>query len=116
MYEIFESLMKKRGLKYAQISRETGISYSTFTDWKAGRACPKYDKLKKIAEYFGVSVEYLMGEEEKAGYYLNPETARVAQEIFENDELRAFFDVQKDLNPLDNRLFPPLLGAFVTDL
>ena len=64
------------------------------------------DNAKKIADYFGVSVEYLMTGEEKEGgetYYLNDETAKVAQEIFENKELRALFDVQKDMEPDDLR-------------
>ena len=34
-------------------------------------------------------------------YYLNDETAQVAQEIFENKELKALFDVQKDMDPDD---------------
>lgn len=35
------------------------------------------------------------------GYYLNDETARVAQEIFESKELRMLFDVQRDMEPED---------------
>ena len=58
-----------------------------------------------IADYFNVSVDYLMtGEEnESEKYYLNEETAKVAQEIFENKELRTLFDVQKDMDPDDLR-------------
>lgn len=59
-----------------------------------------------ISDYFNVSIEYLMTGAEKAGgetYYLNDETAKVAQEIFENKELRALFDVQKDMEPDDLR-------------
>ncbi len=37
MYEIFAKLLKDRGLKLIDVSRGTGIPYSTFTDWKAGR-------------------------------------------------------------------------------
>ena len=40
-------------------------------------------------------------EVENEKYYLNDETAQVAQEIFENKELRALFDVQKDMDPDD---------------
>ena len=41
--------------------------------------------------------------EDSEKYYLNDETAKVAQEIFENKELRALFDVQKDMEPDDLR-------------
>lgn len=59
MFEIFERLLKQRNEKYSDVSKATGIPYSTFTDWKAGRYTPKQDKLQKIADYFGVSFEYL---------------------------------------------------------
>ena len=60
MYERFEELLKKSGLKISDVARQTGISYSTFTDWKAGRYQPKVVKLQRIADFFGVSIEYLM--------------------------------------------------------
>ena len=60
MYEIFEELIKIKGLKVADVVRATGISPSTFSDWKTGRYTPKQDKLKLIAEYLNVSTEYLM--------------------------------------------------------
>ena len=42
-----------------KVSKETGVSQSTLSDWKRGVSTPKIDKLQKIANYFGVSVEYL---------------------------------------------------------
>ena len=63
----------------------------------------KTNDIKKIADYFNVSVDYLMtgNESDTEKYYLNDETAQVAQEIFENKELKALFDVQKDMDPDD---------------
>lgn len=63
MYEIFEQLLQKHNVKAYQVAKATGITNSTFTDWKNGRSSPKIDKLQKIADYFGVSVDYLMGNE-----------------------------------------------------
>ena len=59
-YQYFEQLLKMEGSTVYRVSKETGISASTFTDWKNGRSVPKADKLKKIADYFGVSLDYLM--------------------------------------------------------
>ena len=104
MYEIFSKLLQSYGVTPYKVSKETGISQSTLSDWKKGKITPKSDTMKKIADYFDVSVDYLMtGEEKKVGekYYLNEETAQVAQEIFENKELRALFDVQRDMEPED---------------
>lgn len=59
MYEIFSELLQKYGLTPYKVSKEVGISQSTLSDWKRGKSTPKIDKLQKIADYFGVSVEYL---------------------------------------------------------
>ena len=103
MYSIFEQLLQKYGVSTYRVSKETGIAQSVFSSWKNGISTPKQDKLKKIADYFTVSVEYLMtGEEKEADrYYINDETAQVAQEIFENKELRALFDVQRGMSAED---------------
>ncbi len=104
MYEIYCKLRDEHGLKDADIVRETGITKSTFSDWKSGRSIPKDVKLKKIADFFGVSLDYLRTGEEKEGtpkYYINEETAAIAQDIFENRELRVLFDAARDAEPED---------------
>ena len=65
MYKIFQELLEKNGVTAYKVGKDTKIASSTFTDWKKGRSEPKQDKLKRIADYFGVSVEYLMTGEEK---------------------------------------------------
>ena len=109
MWEIFEKLMKAKGVRMSDVSRETGVSYSTFTDWKTGRYTPKADKMQKIADYFGVTVEYLMTGEKNDGYYLNPETAKAAQELFENPEYRVLFDAARGSSAEDIYMAADLL-------
>ena len=65
MYKIFESLLHERGVTAYKVAKATGISTASLTDWKKGRSSPKADKLQKIADYFGVSVDYLLGNEPK---------------------------------------------------
>lgn len=65
MWDRFEGLMKAKRLRIADVARETGISYSTFTDWKAGRYHPKADKIQKLADFFNVSYEYIIGKSNK---------------------------------------------------
>lgn len=102
MYEIYCKLRDANNCKDADVSKATGITKSTFSDWKSGRSKPKGEKLRKIADYFGVSVEYLTtGEEAGESYYINEETAKVAQKIFENKELRMLFDAVEDSEPED---------------
>lgn len=60
MYEKFAELVKEKNVTCYRICKETGINPSVFTFWKQGRTTPKVDKLKKIADYFGVSVDYFL--------------------------------------------------------
>lgn len=100
MYDIFEQLLQKKGLSTYKVAKETGIAQSVFSSWKNGISSPKSDKMQKIADYLNVSVDYLMnGEQKENAYYLNDETAQIAQEIFENKNLRVLFDVARDTSP-----------------
>ena len=102
MYENYCRLRDSKGVKDADVSRATGITKSTFTDWKTGRSAPKAEKLQKIAEYFGVSVDYFTtGEEPKAPYYLNDDTRELAQFLFENPEYRVLFDASRKVKKED---------------
>ena len=104
MYEVFEQLLQKFGVTTYQVSKATGIGQSTFSSWKTRRNLISGEKAKKIADYFGVSVDYLMTGKEKDGgetYYLNEETSKMAQSIFENKELRMLFDAAQDASPED---------------
>lgn len=60
MYERYVELRDKKGVTDYRVSEDTGITRSTFTDWKNGRSQPKIDKLKILADYFGVSIEYFL--------------------------------------------------------
>lgn len=57
-YEKFEKLRIEKGVTAKEVSDATGIVQSTFSDWKKGKSKPKVDKLIKLADYFGVPLEY----------------------------------------------------------
>ena len=60
-YDVFEKLLKSHNLTVYQVTKATGISPSTFSDWKNGRSCPKADKLARIAAFFSISLDELIG-------------------------------------------------------
>lgn len=84
MYERFEMLLKQKGVLVVDVCRATGISQQTMSTWKKRRGGISAANAAKIAEYFGVSVLYLMGETDDPApsteYYIYGETARKAQE------------------------------------
>lgn len=60
VYEKLQRLLDARGITAYQLAKETGIASARFSEWKRGRCKPKADKLQKIAEYFGVTIEYFL--------------------------------------------------------
>ena len=116
MYEVFDKLRKNAGFTLAEVSKRTNIAPSTLTDWRAGRYTPKADKLKRIADLFGVSVEYLMTgkdteKESYSGkkYYFSDETAEIAQAVFDDPDLRLLFQASRDCRPENIRLAAEML-------
>lgn len=62
-YEKFEKLLKEHNVKAADVSKETEIPASTFSDWKKGKSKPKVDKIQKIANFFKIDADYFLKEE-----------------------------------------------------
>ena len=60
MYQKYCNLRDSKGVTDYRVAKDTGITLSTFTDWKNGRSNPGVEKLNKIAKYFNVSMEYFL--------------------------------------------------------
>ena len=116
MYENYAKIMDSLNLTDYQVAKDIGIPRSTFSEWKKKKYAPKTEKLKKIAAYLNVSVDYLetgkdkpKESEEGKTYYFNDETAEKAQALFENKELRILFDAARDSKPEDLQMAAELL-------
>lgn len=62
MYERYEKILAEKGLTSYQVSKATGVSQAVLSSWKVKRSKPKFSSIKKIADFLGVSIDYLMGE------------------------------------------------------
>ena len=60
LYNKYEELLKKTGKTSYQVSKDTGIGQNTLSNWKTGRSRPKVEKLKILADYFGVDVNFFL--------------------------------------------------------
>lgn len=62
-WEIYVDLCSKKGESPNKVAKNLSIASGTVTEWKKGRV-PQNATLKKIADYFNVSVDYLLGNDE----------------------------------------------------
>lgn len=64
-YDLFKKLCDEKNVSVSKACIEMGLSRSIAAKWKNTKTNPSADVLPKIAKYFGVSVDYLLGAEEK---------------------------------------------------
>ena len=57
LYEVYVKLRDAKGVRDIEVARGSGVEPDTLSAWKTGKSIPKMDKLVKIADYFGVSIE-----------------------------------------------------------
>ena len=96
-------LRKKNDWSQDYIAQALGYkSYTTIQKWEMGTSEPPLKKLKELASLFNVDINDLANKDLETpdeeikyqmDYYLNVETARTAQEMFNND--RILFDVYR---------------------
>lgn len=98
--------MDKYGKTRQDMCEALGVKYTTFTDWVKGNSYPRIDKIELMANYFGISKADLVEDHKDLSddhYYLNDETREIAQEVFENPDLRSLFHVARDIDPEELR-------------
>lgn len=98
------TLLEKNGKTQREVADSISVSPQTFNTWCQGIALPRMGKIQKLADYFNVDKTFLidpepLSEASDAPYYLNDETRQIAQEAFENPELRTLFHVARDIPP-----------------
>lgn len=106
MFEIVERMKSRRlelGYSYQDLADKTGMSKSTLQRYEAGaiKNIP-LDKVKDLARGLSVTPEWLMGwDSPKTTYYLDPEAAEIAQEVYERPELKLLFDASRNVSAED---------------
>jgi len=97
MVDKIRYLCRLRGISFAALEKELGFANGSLA--KSDNKIQSI-RLKAIADYFGVSMDYFFNDDVPQ-YYIKPETAAAAQELFENKELRVLFDTVRDADPED---------------
>lgn len=100
--------MNMNDLTQKEVADAIGVSPQTFNTWMQGIALPRMGKIQALADYFGIKKSDLIDDKEN-GYYFDAETAKLAQELFEDKQLRMLFDAARDSRPEDLQMAADLL-------
>lgn len=93
-------LIRQNNIEQKDISKGTGITEATISRYVNGKMKPTMKNAKLLADYFGVSINFLSGNDQDQ-YYINEDTAELAQEIFDNPELKILMKASKKLKKSD---------------
>lgn len=106
---IFKRLRSSSGLTQAEMAERLGISRSTIGMYETGAREPDFETLEKIADFFNVDTDFLLGRTDKTTilpetvghYYLNDDAREMAQFMFENPEYKVLFDASRKVKKED---------------
>ena len=62
LYENVERLCKEKGITITKLEKDCGFGNATVRSWKDMHDTPRFTSMKKVADYFGVSIDMLMAE------------------------------------------------------
>lgn len=123
-------LRTQHGLTQRELADFLGLTHKMISFYEHEQRTPPADILKKLAKRFNVSVDYLLGNDHtltnelqqvifaaskaamqqmQPSYYIDNETAQLADDIKDNPDLRILLDASRDLKPetlkeLDDKL------------
>lgn len=106
--KILRSLRIREGLTQEQLAINLKLSRSAVGMYENGERKLSPELLELFADYFNVDMNYITGATNEE-YYIDLKTKQIAQEIFQNKELRALFDASRDVSPRDLKIAENLL-------
>lgn len=106
MLELYKNIKERRiklGMTQTELAEKLGYSdKSAIAKIESGKIDIPQSKIVAFAKALHTSPSELMGwDEPKNEYYFNKETAKTAQELFDNTDMRVLFDAARDARPED---------------
>lgn len=115
MAKNIKAYMEQKNVTRQDICDALGFKYSTFSEWVNGNAYPRIDKIEMMANYFGVSKADLVEDPSQKinEYYLDEETAEIAQELKDRPELKMLFSTSRKATKEDIEMTIDILNRLV---
>lgn len=106
--------LNKNNMTQAELAKRLNVGTTSVYNWCNGIKSPRMDKVDAMCDIFNCKRSNLIEDKEHVEeneYYLDPETAKKAQEIFENKQLSLLFDAARDAEPEDLETVHTMLMA-----
>lgn len=104
--------LSTRNITQLELAEYMHVSQATVSNWCKGIKIPRMNKIDQICKFFDIERSDLLEDHTNdKEYYTNKETAKVAQEIFENKDLRMLFDTARDAKAEDLKTVHSVLLA-----
>lgn len=107
-----QRLMAYHGKNQTEMAKIVGVSNAAFNNWYLGLKMPRMNSVQDLAIYFGTDMSALIEKQDVQQdqyYYMDKETRKIAQEIFDNPKMRILFDASRDASPEDLKMVSDLL-------
>lgn len=96
-----KDLRQKMGLSQIDVARALGVSRQSYNFYENGKRDPDTDMLKNIADYFNVSIDYLLGRDACSGEHTSVNTPELSQDSLEIYDLYKQLPKQKQILVLE---------------
>lgn len=109
--ETLKKLRIEKKLTQEELAQATGLSRSAIGMYESGSREPNFETLEILADFFNVDMNTLLDRSQSSqGYYLNPEAAKMAQELYDNPGMRILFDAAKNVSAEDLKAAAELIS------
>lgn len=104
-------LIDENNLTQSELAEMLEVSESAVGKWLLKKAMPRMGVVEKLSSIFNCPKSYLLEEEEtRRSYYLDPQAAKMAQELYDNPEMRILFDAARNVSAEDLKLAAEIIS------
>ena len=91
-------LRLKKGMTQQKLGNVVGVTSTGISYWESGKAIPNFETLKKISNYFGVSIDYLSGKDNATDNEKGMILFRKAEQVNDKDKDRLYNIIESTID------------------
>ncbi len=117
--KIIKALMEERNIGSKELSEKSGVPLRTINNIISGvTENPTLETMRAISKVLNCTLDDFVDEQKEPannGYYLDEEAAKLAQEIYDNPDLRILFDTTRKVKPEDLKFIAEMVKRMSGD-